>query len=676
MLIYAATIFVSAFLLFLVQPLLGKFILPWFGGTPGVWTTAMLFFQTALLGGYLYAHLLARWLTPRKQGLVHIALLLLSLALLPIAPNANWQPRGDEPPAPLIIRLLAVHVGIPYLLLASTNPLLQSWFHRRWSRAIPYRLYSLSNLASLLALLAFPFLVEPAWTSTQQSTVWSIGYAGFVFLAIACAVQSIRAPAAQPPLLSSPSPVAPDSPPRLGDYALWLALSACGAVLFLSTTNFVCLDIAVIPLLWVIPLAIYLLTFVIVFDNPRWYSRKLTIFLLAILFAAPLLRRPPTIVETIAFFFTLLFVTCLMVHGELARAKPAPRHLTAFYLMSAAGGALGGAFVALLCPLIFVKWSEWPLAMLLAFLLTLTAMLRTDGWTLGGIASPRLTKSFVAGLFLAAAVLTYLLDRRGTATAVSRNFFGIVQVLDGQDPDGRPLRKMVSGRICHGLQYQAPELRLVPTAYYAPPTAAGLVLRNFDRPAGRNIAVIGLGAGMLTVYGNQRDRFTFYEINPAVVDMARKWFTYLDESRAPVDIVVGDARLALQRVPAATFDILIVDAFSGDAIPVHLLTREAFDLYLRALKPDGILLVHISNQYLNLYPVLARIAEQNNLDIALIHSLADALTGATETEYVILTRNRAFLSHPDISAAITPAPDRPNVRLWTDNRNNLLEVLR
>ncbi len=675
MLIYALTIFVSAFLLFLVQPLLGKFILPWFGGTPGVWTTAMLFFQTALLGGYLYAHLLSRWLTPRKQGLVHATLLLLSLALLPIAPNANWQPRGDESPAPLIIRLLAVHVGIPYLLLASTNPLLQSWFHRRWSRAIPYRLYSLSNLASLLALLAFPFLVEPTWTSTQQSTIWSIGYAGFVCLAAACALISVRSPSASQDAV--PADTLAGRPPGLGDYALWLALSGCGAVLFLSTTNFVCLDIAVVPLLWVIPLAIYLLTFVIVFDNPRWYSRKLTILLLAILFAAPLLRRSPTIIETIAFFFTLLFVTCLMVHGELARSKPAPRHLTAFYLMTAAGGALGGAFVALLCPLIFVKWSEWPLAMLLAFLLTLTAMLRADGWTLAGAIRPRAARSFIAFLLVSAVALSILVDRRGLPTAVSRNFFGIVSVIDGIDPDGHPLRKMVSGRICHGLQYQSPELRLLPTSYYAPRTGAGLVLRNLERPAGRKIAVIGLGAGMLTVYGGPRDHFTFYEINPAVVDMARNQFTYLNESRAPVDIVLGDARLALQRVPAASFDILIVDAFSGDAIPVHLLTREAFDLYFKVLKPDGVLLLHISNQYLNLFPVLARAAEHFHLDIALIHSSADPLTGSNETEYVILTRNHALLAAPELTAATTTQPlDKPAVHLWTDNRNNLLEVLR
>jgi len=676
MLIYALTIFVSAFLLFVVQPLLGKFILPWFGGTPGVWTTAMLFFQTALLGGYLYAHLLSRWLRPRSQGLVHAALLLLSLALLPIAPNARWQPRGDESPAPLIIRLLAVHVGIPYLLLASTNPLLQSWFHRRWSRAVPYRLYSLSNLASLLALLAFPFLIEPSWTSTQQSTIWSIGYAGFVCLAIGCAIQSIRVPASPQPLPSSEFPVAPDSRPRFGDYALWLALSGCGAVLFLSTTNFVCLDIAVVPLLWVIPLAIYLLSFVIVFDNPRWYSRKLTILVLALLFTAPLLRRSPSIIETITYFFALLFVTCLMVHGELARSKPAPRHLTAFYLMSAAGGALGGAFVALLCPLIFLKWSEWPLAMLLAFLLTLIAMLRADGWTVGGAIRPRAAKSFMGFLLVAAVALTILVDRRGKPTDVARNFFGIVKVLDGLDPDGRPLRKLVSGRICHGLQYQVPELHLVPTAYYAPRSGAGRTLRSFDRPAGRNIAVIGLGAGMLTVYGNERDRFTFYEINPAVVDMAREWFTYLDESRARVDIVLGDARLALQHVPAATFDILIVDAFSGDAIPVHLLTREAFDLYLNVLKPDGVLLVHISNQYLNLFPVLARAAEHFHLDIAMIRSEPDPESTTIETEFVILTRNRAFLSHPEIAPAITPAKDRANVPLWTDNRNNLLDVLR
>jgi SAM-dependent methyltransferase len=666
--LHAATVFLSAFLLFLVQPLLAKQILPWFGGAAIVWTLAMVFFQSGLLVGYAYAHVLASRVPPRAQAPIHLALLAASLAFLPLVPDPAWKPQGGASPAMGILGLLFATVALPYALLSATSPLVQAWRARARPRESPYRLFALSNLASMLALLGYPFVVEPRLTSHAQSLAWSAGYGTFAATCAALAWRSRKLPATPHAHVHGD-----EAPPRLATMALWLALSATGAALLLAVTNHLTQNIPSIPLLWVVPLAIYLLTFILCFEGRERYSRDGYLAALAAMVCAMawfLLDRRLQfqLPWQSAVFAVGLFVACMFCHGELARAKPAPRHLTAFYLVVATGGVVGGVLVGIVAPRVLPGYLELQVALValaaLALALNRGRALRVTA-ILGGVAC------------IAAGALAWRIhDFTAGTVFIERNDYGVVRVkeaqVDAADPDTR-YRTLVHGSILHGEQWLAEKYRRAATTYYKTTSGIGRTLLAFEgRPI--RVGIIGLGAGTLAAYADADDVYRFYEIDPAVVKVANTWFTYLRDSSGRIEVVLGDARLSLEREAPQRFDVLAVDAFSGDSIPVHLITEEAVDEYLRHMKPGGVIAFHISNRFLDLKPVLLAIAARKGLQFAFLHEPDDA--GGTTSDWVVLTRERAFLGRPAIAEITEPVAPDPGFRSWTDDYSSLLPVLR
>jgi hypothetical protein len=667
----AGTIFLGAFLLFLIEPLFAKSILPWFGGAASVWATCLVFFRTALLLGYLYADLTTRRLTPKRLSTTHLGLLLVSLLWLPIAPQIFWRSHAQVDPAWRILGLLTFSIGLPFVLLSATSPLLQSWYARRASGRSPYHLFALSNLASLLALLSFPFLIEPRLSSRQQSILWSSVYALF---AICCSLSAwfnrINLTA---PFAAHQAAVAEEKGrPTFRTKLLWLGLSACGSMMLLAVTNHLSQNVAPVPLLWIVPLALYLLSFAMVFAKRQFYSRWFVARLLAVVlgtagYAIYDSSITHAIQISVPLFCGVLFVVCLFCHGELVERKPAARYLTSFYLFIAFGGALGAVSVGLLAPHILSGIYELPMILLVAAFLGVV-VLWFEGWS---------ARFFWASMTVAmGAVLVFNVrtTRQGTV-AMMRNFYGALRIQEFKAGRLLPYRTLLHGTIQHGAQYLSfPENRN-PTTYYGRTSGVGLALEYCcDGP--KRIGVIGLGAGTLAAYGKPGDSFRFYEINPQVLEVANSWFTFLKQSPAKTEIILGDARLSLESEPPQQFDVLAVDAFSGDAIPVHLLTKEAFAVYFRHLKPDGILAVHTSNTYLNLAPVVKLLAEDADYPVRLIVSDEDAPRMISSADWVLVTRNQEFLNEPDTfaggEAILVPA----HLRLWTDGYNNLFEILR
>jgi hypothetical protein len=854
---FALSIFTGAFLLFQVQPLIGKYILPWFGGAPAVWTTCLLFFQVVLLGGYAYAHFLSQWLKPRAHVIVHLALLATALALLPITPSDAWKPTSSDNPTLRILALLAVSLGLPYFVLSSTGPLMQQWFSQANPGRSPYRLYALSNVGSLLALVSYPFFVETHFTRKAQAAMWGWGLVAFVLFCAFCAsrvwrVQSpkskvqtpgdpvhsphpvVGAPGAQelapagpaieaasnvhasrithhspnithhspgithhvsritPPAsritLPNPRLAAPqqsggatpnDLRPSTLDRLLWLLLPACASMLLLAITNKMCQDTAVIPFLWVLPLALYLVSFIVCFDNPRWYKRPFfTLALVAV--QGPICWAMSRRVETpllllLTIYSAGLFVCCMVCHGELYRLRPDPRHLTSFYLTISAGGALGGVFVAVVAPLLFQDYYElhWGLLLCGALLLTVclveapassahaspnyqpTSEWRWLAWLLPfpillgfdrllvGLASlrpeiglegvviglrvgvgvllavllftalatselarprarvlallalvlipwaarkdfasfrhwPRLACYWLAlGLFTLSIVLWVLAHANADIIVErTRDFYGVLSVLedDKQDPIRHQFR-LAHGRVIHGLQPADPIGATWPTLYYDEKSGAGLSIRALPH-ADRRVGLVGLGIGTLAAYARTNDYYRFYEINPEVLRLATSRFSYLSHCYGKVEYALGDARLSLEREPAQHFDLLVLDAFAGDAIPTHLLTREAFLLYERHLKPKGVVAVHVSNAYLDLEPVLANIARELNYEIAVVDTKGpgDDRWWVSGSVWVLLTHDMDFLNTPTISG-VSRRPHEKRVRLWTDDFASLFQIL-
>jgi len=696
---FGLTAFAGAFLLFLVQPLIARFILPWFGGSPAVWTTCMLFFQMLLLAGYAGAHLISTRLPLRRQVAVFLALLAVALLLLPIIPGDHWKPPDGAVPALRILLLLAACLGLPYLALSATAPLLQAWFSRVFPGVSPYRLYALSNAGSLLALVAYPLLVEPHLSRHAQAWAWSVGLLAFVLLVAWCGRFAWRASAAAsnhaPPVALDENQAQPAaSAGAAANRALWLALPACGVILLLAVTNKICQDIAVIPFLWVLPLGLYLLSFIVSFDNPRWYWRPFWLPLLAASLAGVLwvARRDPEMTIQIAVLVAAMFVSCMICHGELFRLRPGPAQLTSFYLAIAAGGALGGLFVAFGASLLFRDYHEFQLGFaLVAWLLVAVLAADRSPW------SVRARPIFGAVLLLltaagaAAGSLFLYRDARGTLTDVlesRRNFYGVLKVMRSSGGGSEfQVLELRHGNITHGIQYLAEEKRQTPCSYYVSSSGVGRLMDNFRKPGGRRVAVVGLGAGTMAAWGRADDFFRFYEINEAVEQIARAHFFYLADTAAKVEVAPGDARLTLERETDEGFDIIVLDAFSGDAIPVHLLTREAFAIYLRRLRPGGVIAVHISNRYLDLEPVVRLTAEHFNLRATLIsdngagHEDEEFADGYdTENQYnsdwFLLSRNRQFLELPQIESVAKAAKPIPaGFQLWTDDRSSLLHVL-
>ena len=760
---FALTIFAGAFLLFQVQPLIGKYILPWFGGSPGVWTTCMLFFQMLLLGGYAYAHTISRRFTPRAQALIHLSLLAAALMTLPVTPEDRWKPLTSGDPTWHILALLAVSLGLPYLVLAATGPLMQEWFRRTSPGSSPYRLYALSNVGSLLALVSYPFFFETQFTRKAQAQFWSWG---LVFYAVCCGFCAYRIWRQAPAEARGGEEIdAGIAPPGFARRVLWLCLPAAASILLLAVTNKMCQDVAVIPFLWVLPLALYLLTFIICFDSPRWYSRfYYTIALVGAMVAVCVALFQGTdmpIVRQVAIYSVTLFVGCMICHGELYHLKPHPRHLTSFYLMIAAGGAMGGLFVALVAPHVFNNFYEMHLSLGLIVLLLLVlsfagraalgaqrwkilfALLAVAavygaekglGWILAwlrmrdGMRSDPLFEYgtwiqmerfqwlfwVVPGAILLAGVLWWRHRQRpvnwhlmtcglltvgliGLVTALAvqirtsshgammsaRNFYGVLSVFEyNQDgPDSR-YYLLQHGRITHGLQFASPHRAREITSYFGANSGLGLALRQFPRQQNQRIGLLGLGVGTITAYGKPGDYIRIYEINPQVKRIAETPFTYIARSEAKVDIVMGDGRLSMENEPPQEFDFLIMDAFSSDAVPVHLLTKEAFEIYQRHLKPDGVILVNISNRYLDLRPVVENAAQVFDFQTHTIDSedgLDDSIDGGWwlyAATWMILSRNEEFMNSSVLRYAARPSASYdPDIPLWTDDYTSMFKIL-
>jgi hypothetical protein len=771
MLPFAFTIFTGAFLLFAVQPLIGKYILPWFGGGPGVWTTCLLFFQMVLLGGYAYAHFSTTRLKPKRQALVHVGLIALALLVLPITPSARWKPQGGDDPVWGILLLLAVTLGLPYFVLSSTGPLMQQWVSRVRTSGSPYRLYALSNAGSLLALLGYPFVFERVWTRQAQSNYWS---AGFVVFALGCAWSAWRMTrgneVADAPLVSAAQPE-PAAPPPTGiDRLFWFSLAGVASVLLLATTNKLCQDLAVIPFLWVLPLSLYLISFILCFDHPRWYSRGVFtgLFVLGVLVDSYLLfsgHSAKLPAQVVGYSFTL-FAACMLCHGELFRLRPATTHLTSFYLHIAAGGAAGGVLVAVIAPMVFSRYLElqiglWLLSYLLgslcfrhrspvfvfaaaagaaaaifgipaletladnsdtpwmaflghvrqfctdnwkAILALVIALLLgvAEKWRLAfkrnpGRASFRILvsaglgfgwKPRLAGFLLLLSVgvgvifMIQVHSEERYAIARSRDFYGVLKVFEHSPEDPKShYYSLVHGVTAHGLQFAELPQATWPTTYYGTTSGVGLAISRLPEDSSRRIGLVGLGTGTVAIHGRKGDIVRIYEIDPQVEKLARTRFRYLELSPAKVDVVLGDARLSMEnelaRHESQQFDVLALDAFSSDAIPVHLLTVEAFNLYLAHLKSDGVIAVHTSNRYLDLRPVVENAARHLGLETATISDDPKDEWWVYRTTWILVTRNKAIVEE-DAIARVKEAPEPPNpaISLWTDDHSSVVEILK
>jgi SAM-dependent methyltransferase len=668
--LYALAIFLAAFLLFLVQPMIAKTILPWFGGAAAVWITCLIFFQGGLLAGYGYSHWSARRLRPGKQALFHGLLLLCSIIVLPVLPGAPGTVYAGSP-VMRIFRILLGTIGLPFFLLASTSPLLQAWYGRRKANGLPYRLYALSNLASLFGLLAYPFLIEPRLTLSEQFHLWSASYILFVCSSLALALLSmrreseLRRPRTAPVLVTAAGPAA-------GQYALWLLLSACGSVLLLAVTNYLTQQVASVPFLWVLPLSVYLLSFVLSFDHEGWYRRSWYVWLvsLSLLGISYFLIEGYRVTDMkviIPLFSVGLFFCLMFCHGELASRKPAVPYVTSFYLMIAAGGVLGGVLVGLAAPAFFTDYYELPLGMLWCGLLLLFINYRRS--RLLGVVCGLL----VIRLLLVNAVYLYSFDD-GTLARM-RNFYGTLKVIEHNIGRDDEFREMAHGNITHGIQYRAPGRRREPLTYYTADSGVGMALKYLGQGP-RRVGIVGLGAGSLAVYCRRGDLYRFYEIDPQVIELARKYFSFLGDARGKVQVVEGDGRLSIEREKDDRYDLLVIDAFSGDAIPVHLLTLQAVRLYFDHLKPDGILAVNISNRHLDLSPVLGKISAILGIRGMEVRTSQAIGRKVFRADWVLMTSRSSFFDIPELKKAAEPLPPASEGVLWTDDYNNLWRVFR
>jgi hypothetical protein len=749
--LYGAAIVLGSFLLFQVELISSKYILPWFGGAPAVWTTSMLVFQVVLLAGYGYAHFLTTRLSTRAQVRTHVCLIgfsLLVLAVLafrwvsPIIPNANWKPSDVTHPVWDIVSLLLVSVGLPFFLLSATNPLLQGWFARTYGRS-PYRLYAVSNVASLLGLLTYPLLLEPNLTVRSQSWLWSAGYLAYAAIGAICTQSMDRGPG----VVEQESPATVkrrrSEQKTTGTHLLWFFLAACASIMFLATTNMLCQEITVMPFLWVLPLSLYLITLILCFDAAHWYSRAVFHPLLPLSLALILLTPSIKLVHQIGSYSFALFIVCMICHGELVRSKPSSRYLTSFYLMIAAGGAAGGVFVALIAPLLFTGFWEFQIAVCGCGLLLFLALYRDRGswfyqgsaWIplcivlgLGAILEYTLrtfpstngvraletylhmalvaTGLIAAGFGLASiksrvqlrwvqayagvvlvsitivcVALPY--SQMRSAVARYRSFFGVFRI----EKQGTRLN-LLHGQTRHGVQIQDGVHDVTPLSYYGNNSGIGILLLNHPRrlssgpDSDLRVGVVGLGTGTLAAYGRPGDYYHFYEIDPEVERISygpEARFTFLKNAPANVEVTLGDARLSMEREAAQgefqKFDVLALDAFDSDSIPVHLMSREAMQLYLTHLRnQNSVIAFHISNRTLDLSPVVRGLSRQFNLALLVVTSLESG-PEIEASRWALLSRNADALRLPELRRrAEVPSPAARSV-LWTDDYSNVLGLV-
>jgi hypothetical protein len=707
-LLFVATTFASAFLIFLVQPIVGKRILPWFGGVPAVWSLCLAFYQTTLFAGYAYAYFLIGRASPRAQLIVHAAAVAVAALVLPVLPSDAWKPEGTEDPATRILLMLLANVALPFLVLAATGPLVATWFARRYPARSPYPLYAVSNLGSLLALLAYPFGLEPRLPLSTTGWLWSAGFVATGAAVISCAALASRSLAAPAPEPVAESGGAEATPQRV---ALWVLLSACAVVLLMGVTNHLCLDVASIPFLWIVPLAIYLATLIICFGAPRMYFR-IPFALLAVLayFAlhiAGLFRAGGALIDAaggmlqfeIVRYGVLLFAACMVLHGELYRLRPPARSLTTYYLCTSGGGALGGLAVGLVAPRVFNGFYELSFGLVLACLLALVAT-RLDpvGWFAGP--SPRFRFGLAVaffGMLIGSQIAEYVNTQSPTRLHQERSFFGVLRVESRRvDPPYPPHHGLLHGTTLHGAQIEG-EDEDKPTTYYGLHTGIeiALGLREPDVPV--EVGVIGLGAGTLAAYGRPGDHFRFFEIDPAVIELTRsgRYFTFLAHSKAAIDVIQGDGRISVARErahDAPRFDYLVVDAYSSDAVPIHLLTREAIALYMDSMNPDGFLAIHTSSRNFDMMPMLFRAADEAGVRaVCLINGEAPKQL-SNASNWVFFSRSEDRIKRLARAAqqryrargqrqarppVIWPAPEMiERAPLWTDDYSDLFSVLK
>lgn len=671
--LFAGTIFSSAFLLFLVQPIISKNILPWFGGSAGVWAVCMVFFQLVLLFGYSYSDWTTKNLKPRAQVVLHTTLLIASLLTLPVVANASWKPKGDEDPTFWILLLLVSTIGLPYFLLSTTGPLIQSWVSRTVIGAQVYRLFSLSNLASLIALICYPFLIEPYAPLAAQGDAWASVYVVFVFLCIASGIYFYRH-TFSPALITEQNLHTPDNQdhPGVALYCVWLGLSAMGSWILVAITNHITQNVAAIPFLWLLPLTIYLLSFVLCFESDRWYRRSRFLLPTALLLSLCAYGLQDgnigqTVKIAIPLYAVGLFVLCMFLHGELAAMKPPPAYLTRFYLMVSLGGALGGIMVGLVAPRLLPAYYELGIGFIIITMLAMY-IFRQQRRMLAVFGS----LAILCSLFL----FNQIQEDFSDARRIERNFYGTLMTLDTKRTDPmNNVRQLYHGSVKHGEQYLADSRKNEPTTYYGTTSGVGLAIANTGISQQKKVGLIGLGAGTLAVYGQPGDLYRFYEINPQVIDIAQSEFSFMRNSQAKIETVLGDARLLLEKESPNFFDVLAVDAFSGDSIPVHLLTREAMKIYARHITGHGVIAFHVTNRFLSLAPVVEKLAIDQGLHAVLIHDEAKDVPWRA-TDWVLVAKNKELLQQPAIRNVTTPIPKIPSLDVWTDDFNNLFQVIK
>ncbi len=705
---YVLAVFLSAFLLFQVEPIIARYILPWFGGSPGIWTTCMLFFQVFLLGGYAYAHLLVNTLSVRSQVVLHLLFLYCSLLFLPIIPSESWKLQGLEDPMLRIVALLTVTIGGPFLLISASGPLLQSWFSRAHPTRSPYRLYALSNLGSLLGLLSYPFLIEPHLGLKTQTWLWSWGYGLYAGLCAWGAIPLLRL-ATRQTVATHPTAVHQDEKPTYSDRLLTLLLPACGSVVLLASTNQICRDVAVIPFLWVLPLSLYLGSFILSFDHARWYDRRVwvpvlvaTVTLVVLLLHQDYGEEELHIFYQIGLYSASLFACCMICHGELVRLKPGTQHLTSFYLMIALGGALGSLMVNVLAPLLFKGYWEFHAGLLGTVLLLGICIFRQREMP---ISAPllRTGKLFWVGSL---GVLMFFLwghieEQQETSIVTKRNFYGVLRVYESDGGTSEAVRTLYHGRISHGAQFMEPERRKFPRTYYGPYSGISLALKRHpqaierDSPQERpkvgqlHVGIVGLGVGTLAAFSRPGDTYRFYEIDPNIDKVSEQFFTYRKDAEGEVQVVLGDGRISLEKELATKekpmFDVLVLDAFTGDGVPIHLLTKEAFTLYWKHLRPDGVLAFNISNHHVDLSSVIRVLARESGKQAIWIEDygepeedeVSEEEIGTHGNDWVLVTSNQNFLNDREIREFIAPWPSaQPKEILWTDDYSNLFSVIK
>jgi hypothetical protein len=678
-LLFGCTVFLASFLLFLVEPIAAKQLLPIFGGSAAVWITCLVFFQTALLCAYLYAH----WLARHPRWRLHIALLCLACAAA-IVWGVQWAgvwlsqagfAHASEYPITAIFGALGISVGLPFLMLGATSPLLQVWLAQLETGGIPYRLFALSNLASLLALGVYPTLIEPNLTLLAQRIAWSCGFAVFAILAAVLTLKTQSGTGAAPLAQTQQETGAPAS--SIGRKLLWILLPMCASMQLSAVTSYMTANIAAIPLLWILPLAVYLLTLIITFQFAWLAPRGLVMRLLVVLLASLgyMMIKVDTALPIgtgILFFLVELFAACLFVHCEAYALRPArPSESTLFYLFFAGGGALGSFLIGIAAPLVFRFNYDLAISFFVTALLAL-AVTWFNGWGL------RLLWTTANILLFVLILMIYTAYQRETPFAI-RNFYGSLRVKQAIGYPGATIRTLSNGSIQHGTQIFG-DLAHTPTTYYARDSGVGIAMRNCCGPVEsghpRRIGVIGLGAGTMAAYGQPGDAIRFYEINPAVIPIAHNLFTYLRDSQAQITIVEGDARTSLTKEEPQQFNVLVIDAFSGDAIPLHLLTTQALALYKRHLAPGGVLAFHISNQHVDLEPEVALLAQSAGMQAVRVSSAANEDRGEFSATWMLASGDAAFFQIPEIFNRARKPELNPKVRLWTDDYSSLLRVLR